>query len=171
MRNSSFWTLNKLVVLLTLAGFFMLVMDLRFEHMDVLGEDWQSWIPIIYSGVMVLVGAWGLWFWEKGGRKVLFWAFAASIIVGLLGVWFHDKGKPWKSVTLLVAAWQAPIRKHARREENQTQPVRKPSYPPIAANPGEKKKKEEKPNPPLAPLSFAGIGVLGMLACWKKESA
>jgi hypothetical protein len=85
--------------------------------------------------------------------------------VGLLGVWFHDKGKPGKNVTLLVAAWQAPIRKHARPEENQTQPVRKPSYPPISSSHGEKKKKEEKPNSACAIIFCRNwcIGNAGLL--------
>lgn len=164
-----FWTLNKLIVLLILAGFLILLMDLRFEHMDVLGDHWQAWIPIVYSGAMIIVGVLGLCFWDKWGRKVLFWTFAASIVVGLMGVWLHDKGKPWKSVTLVVAAWQAPIRKHPRRTKDQGQPVRKPTFPQKTTGAAEKKEKEEKPNPPLAPLSFAGLGLLGMLVCWKDE--
>jgi hypothetical protein len=167
MQKASFWTLNKLIVLLTLGGFLMLLMDLRFEHMDVLGDHWQAWIPLVYSAVMIVVVIWGLCFWEKGGRKVLLWAFAASIIVGLLGVWFHDKGKPWKSVTLLVAAWQAPIIKHPHRKVGQGQPTSAPAASPLT--PKKDGKKEEKPNPPLAPLSFSGMGLLGMLACWKDD--
>jgi len=163
MQKSSFWTLNKLIVLLALGAFFMLMMELRFEHMDELGDHWQAWIPIVYSGAMIIVGFLGLYFWDKGGRKVLFWAFAASIIVGLLGVWFHDKGKPWQSVTVVVEAWQAPIVKHPKPNISATPSVPTPS----PANPPKKKK---KPKPPLAPLSFAGMGLLGMLACWKKET-
>jgi hypothetical protein len=163
MQKSSFWTLNKLIVLLALGAFFMLMMELRFEHMDALGDHWQAWIPIVFSGVMIVVGIWGLYFWDRGGRKVLFWAFAISIIVGLLGVWFHDKGDPWKSVTVVAEAWQAPILKHPKPNISET-----PSAPtPAPANPPKKKK---KPKPPLAPLSFSGMGLLGMLACWKKET-
>jgi hypothetical protein len=164
MQKATLWTLNKLIVLLALGAFFMLMMELRFEHMDVLGDHWQAWVPIVFSGVMIVVGIWGLYFWERGGRKVLFWAFAVSIIVGLLGVWFHDKGKPWESVTVVAQAWQTPIVKHRRRQKETNQPA--PARPDDAKEGG---KKEEKPNPPLAPLSFSGMGLLGMLACWKKE--
>lgn len=142
----------------------MLLFELRFEHMDALGDHWQAWIPIAYSGVMIVVGVLGLWFWEKGGRKVLFWAFAAGIIIGALGVWFHDKGKPWDSVTEVIAAWQAPIVKHHHPKKGELQPT------PSPASAKKSEKKEEPPKPPLAPLSFAGMGLLGMLACWKKET-
>ncbi|MEO6906259.1 MAG: hypothetical protein ABI210_00060 [Abditibacteriaceae bacterium] len=161
MQKISFWPLNKLIVLLALGGYFMFLMELRFEHMDVLGERWQSWIPLVYSAIMIVICVWGLWFWKRAGRKVLFWAFAASIIVGLLGVWFHDKGKPWKSITVVVQAWQAPI---VKEEGEKAKPL-----PGATKSDGKKEKEKEKPNPPLAPLSFAGIGLLGMLACWKDE--
>ena len=61
MQKTSYWTLNKLIVLLALGGFFMLLMELRFEHMDVLGEHWQAFIPLVFSAVMIVVGIWGLW--------------------------------------------------------------------------------------------------------------
>ena len=143
MQKSSFWTLNKLIVLLTIGAYLMLMLELRSEHMNELGKHWQAWIPIVYSGIMVIIGIAGLWLWDKVGRKVLFWAFAVSIIVGLLGVWFHEKGKPWNSIVVVTKAWQAPIIKKGEKEP-------------------------KRPKPPFAPLSFAGIGVLGMLACWKK---
>jgi hypothetical protein len=156
MKKLSTWTLNKLVVLLVLGSYFMFMMELRFEHMDELGDHWQAWIPIIFSAVMVIGGIVGLWLWEKGGRKVLFWGFTASLIVGILGVWFHTKGKPLDSARVVIAAWQAPIVKHHRPQT--------PAAPAAAtsANPPKKKK---KPKPPLAPLAFVGMGLLGMLAC------
>jgi len=150
MKKTFSWTSNKLVVLLVLAAYFLLMMELRFEHMDELGKHWQAWIPIAFSGVMVVAGIAALRLWEKGGRKVLFWGFATSLIVGLLGVWFHTKGKPLNSIRVVAAAWQAPLTKHHD----------KPA--PTDAAP---KKKKKKPKPPLAPLSFAGIGLLGMLGC------
>lgn len=160
------WTLNKLVVLLVLGSYFLFMMELRFEHMDVLGEHWQAWIPIVFSGVMVLAGILGLWMWEKGGRKILFWGFTASLIVGLLGMWFHTKGKPFDSVKIVIAAWQTPIEKHHPPTPATTSTA--PAMPPAPATPEEstkRPKKKEKPNPPLAPLAFVGMGLLGMVAC------
>jgi hypothetical protein len=164
MQKQSFWTLNKTIVVLTLITYFLLIMELRVEHMDEFGDHWQAWIPLAYSAIMISIGIWGLRFWKKAGRKVLFGAFAISIIVGILGVWFHEKGKPLNSIIVIAQAWQAPIVQHRKPETGNTQPL-----PQAVTNDGKKKKK--KPKPPLAPLSFAGIGVLGMLACWKDDTA
>jgi len=163
MQKQSFWTINKLIVLLALVTYFILLMELRVEHMDEFGDHWQAWIPLVYSAIMIAIGVWGLWFWKKAGRKVLFWAFAVSIVVGLLGVWFHEKGKPWNSITVIAQAWQAPIVKKHKQEGDKTK-----LHPEAVKNKDKKKKK--KPKPPLAPLSFAGIGLLGMLACWRTET-
>ena len=164
MQKQSFWTFHKIIVALALLTYFLLLMELRVEHMDEFGDHWQAWIPLAYSAAMIVIGICGLMFWKKAGRKVLFAAFAVSIIVGLLGVWFHEKGKPWNGVIVIAQAWQAPVVKHHQPAGEKTQPVPQP-----VKNDGKKKKK--KPKPPLAPLSFAGIGVLGMLACWKDEEA
>jgi hypothetical protein len=128
------WTLNKIIVLILLGGFAALVVDLRFEHVDVARHNWQAWIPIIYSAVMFLPGAAALVGWERGGRQTLMIAFAAAFIVGGLGFWFHSKGHPVSAVITVLSAW--------------TQPLHHRNVP-----------------PPLAPLSFAGLGLLGMLAC------
>jgi hypothetical protein len=155
------WTLNKLIVLLLTGGFFMFMMDLRYEHQDVLGDHWQAWIPIVFSAFMIIATIAGLWLWEKGGRKVLFWLFSASLIVGILGVWFHTKGKPLKSAVTILTAWRAPIVKHQRRKK--TAPPAITTGKPAA--PSKPKKEEETPPPPIAPLSFVGMGLFGMVAC------
>jgi len=32
-----------------LGGMALLLCELRFEHREVLGETWRSWIPLIYA--------------------------------------------------------------------------------------------------------------------------
>jgi len=32
-----------------LGGVALLLCELRFEHREVLGETWRSWIPLIYA--------------------------------------------------------------------------------------------------------------------------
>lgn len=164
MQQKAFWTLNKIIVALMLLTYFLLLMELRVEHMDEFGDHWQAWIPLVYSAIMIATGIWGLRYWKTTGRKVLFWAFAISIAIGLSGVWFHEKGKPWNAVTVIAQAWQTPIVKKSKQHDATEKPL-----PETTNNNGKKKKK--KPKPPLAPLSFAGIGVLGMLACRKDETA
>ena len=37
-------------------GVALLLFELRFEHREVLGETWHSWIPLVYSSVTLLAG-------------------------------------------------------------------------------------------------------------------
>jgi hypothetical protein len=131
------WTLNKVIVLVLIAGFAMLVVDLRSEHVDAVRRNWRAWIPIAYSGVMVVLGAAALAGWERGGRPALLVAFAVAFIVGGLGFWFHNGGHPVAGLITVLSAWTKPLH-HA-----------------------------DVP-PPLAPLSFAGLGLLGTLACARR---
>jgi hypothetical protein len=131
------WTLNKVIVLVLIGGFTMLVIDLRSEHIDVLRHNWRPWIPIVYSGIMVLLGAAALTNWERGGRQALLVGFTAAFIVGGLGFWFHNHGHLLTGVTTVLQAWTAPLH-------------------------------HEDVPPPLAPLSFGGLGLLGVLACLRR---
>jgi len=51
MERRQFWTLNKLIALAALAGMAMLMIEIRWVHRKVLGEKWESWIPLVYVGV------------------------------------------------------------------------------------------------------------------------
>ena len=137
MAHIQRWTLNKWIVLLLVSGFAMLLFDIRSEHVDVVRKNWKAWIPIVYSGAMILVGLVALVRWERGGRQVLLFAFSASFIVGALGFWFHTKGEPISGIETILAAW--------------TEPLHHKDAPPA-----------------LAPLSFAGVGLLGMVACARR---
>jgi len=105
MGSRNYWTLNKILVLLLTAGFLTLVVDLRSEHVDVVRHHWTAWIPIVYSGIMVVLGALGLAFWGRGGRQMLTVAFSAGFVVGVLGFWFHNGGHLILAVSTVLSAW------------------------------------------------------------------
>ncbi len=130
----SAWTINKILVLLLAAAFLGLTFDLRYEHVDKVRHFWEAWIPIAYSGAMVLACLAGLLLWERHGREALFYAFALGLIVGGLGFWLHNRGHLWRDLDFVLEAW-------TRFEHHKDTP------------------------PTLAPLSFCGLGLLGMLAC------
>jgi hypothetical protein len=123
-------------VLILIGGFGVVLVQVRFDHRSVLGEDIVPWIPIVYSILMIVVSALGLLFWDRGGRQVLLMGFLLGILVGLAGFWFHSNGRLVRSVQHEFSAWVRKI------------------------------PDEDKP-PALAPLAFAGFGVLGALACSK----
>lgn len=123
-------------MLILIGGFGVVLVQVRFDHRSVLGEDIVPWIPIVYSILMIVVSALGLLFWDRGGRQVLLMGFLLGILVGLAGFWFHSNGRLVRSVQHEFSAWVRKI------------------------------PDEDKP-PALAPLAFAGFGVLGALACSK----
>ena len=86
---------------------------------------------------MIIASAFGLMFWNRGGRQVLLDGFLLGILVGLTGFWLHTNGRLVRSVQHELSAWVRKI------------------------------PDEDKP-PALAPLAFAGFGILGGLACAKR---
>ena len=153
----SFWTLNKLVVLTLLGGFAMLLIEIRAMHQKVLGEEAIAWTPLVYSGLMLLGGAAGLALWDRGGRRLLFWGFALALVVGLLGDWLHTMGKPIQAFMGELSAWAEPI--GPKKEDGD-----RPEQAKVDEEADAKKSRSHAP-PALAPLTFVGLGLLGMLAC------
>lgn len=133
-------TFSKLMVAGLLGALSLLLMEIRFEHRAALGEGWQSWIPIIYTGGMLVLGTAALARWDRGGRRSLLVGFAAACFVGLLGLWFHSDGHPVSGVLQVFEAW--------------------------TLRPGADGGIKSGGPPVLAPLSFVGVGSMGMLACW-----
>ena len=123
-----------------LGGVALLLFELRFEHREVLGETWRSWIPLIYSAVTLLAGLVALLRWDAGGRRLLALLFGAGIAVGLLGFWFHTDGHLLAGVRSVLGAWRVPL--------GQDGGIKMGSQPPA-----------------LAPLAFCGLGTLGLLIC------
>ena len=135
-------TLSKLIVISLLGALSLLLVEIRFEHREVLGEAWQSWIPLLYCGAMLALGAAALTRWHRGGRRVLQVGFAVAFLIGLLGLWFHSDGHPLSGVLQVLAAW--------------------------TLRPGANGGIKLGSPPVLAPLAFVGLGSMGVLACsWR----
>jgi len=138
-------TLSKLIVIGLLGALSLLLVEIRFEHREALGEAWQSWIPLFYCGAMLALGAAALARWHRGGRQVLLVGFAVAFLIGLLGTWFHSEGHPISGVLQVLAAW--------------------------ALRPGDAGGIKMGAPPVLAPLAFVGLGSMGVLACsWRFAS-
>lgn len=160
----SLWTLNRLIVLFLLGAFVVLMFEIRSEHQDVLGEHTIAWTPIIYSGLMIIVSFACLFFWRGGGRQILFWAFAAALIVGVVGFWQHNEHHFGQRINYVFTVWGNSTAKKQESDEHSEaenqdhhsdgdhdHELSAPLMPPV-----------------LAPLTFAGLGILGMLACAKR---
>jgi hypothetical protein len=133
------WSVNRLVVLALLGGFFGILADVRLEHVSVLRHHWIGWTPIVYAGLMIVVSFAGIIRWSRDWRRRLFWCYSAAFAVGAAGFWLHSNGDPVQSLMHVLAAWYS------------NSPHRGP--------------------PALAPLSFGGLGLIGMLACAERLQA
>jgi hypothetical protein len=134
--------LSKLIAISLLGALSLLLIEIRFEHREALGEEWPSWIPLLYCGGMLALGAAALTRWDRGGRQVLLVGFAASFLIGLLGLWFHSKGHPISGVLQVLGAW--------------------------TLRPGDNGGIRSGTPPVLAPLAFVGLGSMGVIACsWR----
>jgi hypothetical protein len=137
-------TLARRIAGTLLLGAAFLLFEIRFEHREVLGETWRSWIPLGYVGVLLAVGIPAWIRWSNGGRRLLGALFAVAMAVGLLGAWFHSDGRPIGTLVRVATAW--------------------------ALSPGKDGGMKPGSAPPLlAPLAFCGIGLLGVLACASDE--
>src|SRR5512140_2561070 len=143
MRKAMTWRAadrDRRIAAALLGGVALLLGELRFEHREVLGETWRSWIPLVYTAVTLFAGLVALLRWEGAGRRVLAALFGLGLAVGLLGLWFHTGGHLLTGVRNVLFAWHAPL--------GQDGGIKMGSQP-----------------PPLAPLAFCGLGALGLLVC------
>src|SRR2546423_9944666 len=131
---------DQLIAAFLVGGAAFLLLELRFEHREVLGETWHSWIPLVYCASTLLAGGFALLHWHTWGRRALRVLFAVGVAVGLLGFWFHTGGHVLAGIRDLIGAWLIP--------PGQDGGIKMGSRPPA-----------------LAPLAFCGLGTLGMVIC------
>ena len=128
------------------AGAALLLVELRFEHREALGETWAAWLPIAHAAAMVLFGSLAIVRWRAGGRRILATLSAAAVAVGLLGLWFHSGGHPFRAAKQVFAVWL--VRPGL---DGGVKPGSRP--------------------PALAPLAYCGLGALGLLVSGRPARA
>ena len=99
------WPLKRWLVVLLTVVFLGLVIDLRSEHVDVVRDTWEAWIPIVFSGVAFLVGLLTLIWWRGAMRGLFFFVSLCSVVVGGLGFWFHNGEHLASNLTKIYQAW------------------------------------------------------------------
>jgi hypothetical protein len=128
-----------------LSGAAFLLVEVRFEHREVLGETWRGWIPLSCAALLIVAGIPAWLAWGGKGRRLLTALFALTSAVGLLGAWFHSGGRPDRAVARVVSAWALPPGQNGGEKPGAAPPV-------------------------LAPLAFSGLGLLGLLVCAGRRS-
>jgi hypothetical protein len=133
-------TSNERVVAAVLAGAAFVLVEVRFDHRQVLGQTWLAWLPVIYAAALLLGGGAALLRWDRGGRRILAALFALGFLVGALGIWFHTGGHPLSHGLQVLSAWRIP--------PGQDGGIIVGSRPPT-----------------FAPVSFWGLAAIGLIAC------
>jgi hypothetical protein len=136
-------SLGELVVAALIAGAALLLVEIRFEHREVLGETWHAWLPLGHLALLLVVGPFALARFHRGGRRVLVALFALALALGALGVWFHSDGHPVRALFQVASAWAAPPGSNGGVEVGTAPPV-------------------------LAPGAFIGVGLLGLLSSLRR---
>jgi predicted lysophospholipase L1 biosynthesis ABC-type transport system permease subunit len=132
------WPLSRVLVLLLAAAFLGLMADIRVEHIDIVRETWKGWIPIAYAAFMAIASLAAVIFWNPLIRNIMLILFPLAFIVGGLGFYFHNQDHLTKVPTQTLSAWT-----------------------------NLKMKRLHGP-PELAPLAFAGLGLLGLFGSLKR---
>ena len=63
--------IEKRVAGVLLSGAAFLLVEVRFEHREVLGETWRGWIPLAWAALVIAAGVPAWLAWTRGGRKLL----------------------------------------------------------------------------------------------------
>jgi hypothetical protein len=127
---------------LLMFGFAMLMLDIRYEHREAVGDVPFAWIPIVFSGVMIAVIPLAVALWNKGGKYLLAVGYAGAILVGLLGCFFHAHGHFFEHMVATLSVWQSLV----------TKIDPKSWFPPF-----------------FAPLAFDGLGTIGLFFTFHDE--
>src|SRR5579862_4814816 len=128
------WPLARVMILILANAFVGLMVDIRVEHVDVVRERSVGWLPIVYSGFMTISCLTAFIFWNKTARRIMLALFLLAFVIGGMGFYFHNHGNLKAVMKTSVDAWMDPTMNHS-----------------------------DAP-PQFAPLAFAGIGVIGLLA-------
>jgi hypothetical protein len=132
------WSLARVLILILAGSFLGLMADIRVEHVEVVHKTRLAWVPIIYSAAMAVACVLAATFWNDTARLLIQIVCLVGLIIGGLGFYLHNHGKIANAITSSADAWIDPKMKH-------------PHGPPQSA-----------------PLAFAGLGLLGVVATLKR---
>ena len=134
------WPLNRILLLVLFGGFLTLMADIRVEHADRFHKFWQAWIPIYYAGTMAAACLAGAIGWNAAGGVIRRVVFWLFLLGFAVGGYGLYLHNDGNFVALSKTLVNAWITKI----------------------------KHEDVPPQLAPASFCGLALIGMLACARK---
>lgn len=126
-----------MAVLVVALSFAALAIDLRFLHRFATRTTWHAYVPAAYCALASLALLCSLPRWERI-KRIASWICACGLLVGGVGLAHHTRGRPMQVVETLDVT--------APRAVKPTGSTRATSA--------------------VAPLSLAGLGILGFVLVW-----
>lgn len=134
----------RFVLLVLAGGFLMTAFEVRYLHREVIGYNPVAWIPVVYGVLAAIACLLGMA--KKGPLKLVAgFILLLSLPIGAIGFWNHTRENPQALTDMLTVATSMPS---ARREEH------------------EERERREEVAPAIAPLSLAGLGLIGLVLVW-----
>lgn len=134
---------DRLMYLVLAGGFATMAVEVRYLHREVLREEWQASIPVVFSAVAAFacLAAVTEKKWSRGLAAVV---MALGLVVGTYGTFLHSDGKTTPFQRLLTAA--VTVRADGDEDEGHEAAGHAEDGPPV-----------------LAPLGIAGLSAIGLL--------
>ena len=114
-----------------------MLLEIRFEHRQVILDDWHALVPLVFCGAMLSIILISAIFWRQFGKLLLPISYCFTVAVGLLGVYFHSEGHLVDRLLETLSVWTLNVPTGASIQTD---------HPPL-----------------LAPLAFVGLGSIGLL--------
>jgi hypothetical protein len=83
------YSLNKLLILVTIFGFAFLLADTTIEHWDVFNDEIMAFIPVVFSFLGLAIGIIAIIIWKDKTIRFLQIFLIASFLVAGAGLYFH----------------------------------------------------------------------------------
>jgi len=130
-----------LAMLALAAGFIILAIEIRYSHRFELAKHPIAWTPIVFSALAALMALLSIGKSQKVRQAAAF-VFLLGIAVAGVGIVEHTNSNPVRTLRVLQ---------------------------PLGIQVAGANVDEDRMKPPLAPLSMAGLGVLGAILVWPSK--
>jgi predicted RND superfamily exporter protein len=141
-------SLRKALVGFLAASCLFLFVEVLYEHREIVSERPIAFAPLVVSALAVLVSLWAFAKWQPQAQKALQVVSVLLLLVGLAGIYFHNAER---------------LKGEHHEEEHEA----------VEHGKGESHGEGEH-TPPLAPLAFSGMGILGLIVTyphWRQEES
>src|SRR2546425_12727661 len=90
--------IEKRIAGVLLSGAAFLLVEVRFEHREVLGETWRGWIPLTCAALLPAAGGSPPHAWAGRPRKIPSGPFAPAAGRRLVGAWVPSQPPPLEAL-------------------------------------------------------------------------